>query len=282
MTGGWQPPAAGVHLHGEASEQGRNYLLGQGTMIVNEATTAAGPVAVVVPVVAHGVAASGVFVGRDGPVGELLGLLDPNRQGPGTTTVVSAVAGLAGVGKTALARHAASIAVGRGWFPGGAVLVDLHGYDPAGRVEAAQTFGPLLRALGVDGEEVPPVEAEQAAAYHQLLAGLAEQGRPVLLVLDNVSGPQQVADLLPAHRLHRVVVTSRHTLGDLPGAHPSNSTCSPRPKPSSCWRRSCGSVTPPTGGSPTSPTRPRHWPGCVGGCRWPCGSPPRCWPTTPP
>ena len=34
------------------------------------------------------------------------------------------------MGKTALAQAAARTAVARSWFPGGAVTVDLHGYDP--------------------------------------------------------------------------------------------------------------------------------------------------------
>ena len=45
--------------------------------------------------------------------------------------VVSAVAGLAGVGKTALAVQAAHAARQAGWFPGGVLFVDLHGYDDA-------------------------------------------------------------------------------------------------------------------------------------------------------
>ena len=45
--------------------------------------------------------------------------------------VVSAVAGLAGVGKTALAIQAAHAAREAGWFPGGVLFIDLHGYDDA-------------------------------------------------------------------------------------------------------------------------------------------------------
>lgn len=147
-------------------------------------------------------------MGRADEVSTLLRWLDPGGTQEG---VVSGVAGLPGVGKTALARHAASQAVDRGWFPGGAVMADLHGYDSAGRVEAAGVFGPLLRALGLSGAQVPATEAEQAAAYHHLLATTAE---PVLLLLDNVSSQRQIAGLLPVHRLHRVLVTSRHSLGD--------------------------------------------------------------------
>jgi predicted ATPase len=47
--------------------------------------------------------------------------------------VVSAVAGLAGVGKTALAVQAAHAAREAGWFAGGVLFIDLHGVGP-GRV----------------------------------------------------------------------------------------------------------------------------------------------------
>ena len=64
-------------------------------------------------------AGPGRLVGRDGEVEELLGLLDPRRPGPPAVVV----AGLAGVGKTALALHAAHEAeFVRGWFPGGAAV----------------------------------------------------------------------------------------------------------------------------------------------------------------
>ncbi|HEY9475861.1 MAG TPA: tetratricopeptide repeat protein [Mycobacteriales bacterium] len=163
-------------------------------------------------------AAVGVFVGRNAHVEQLLGLINPSETGL-ATAVVSAVAGLAGVGKTTLARHVAQVAVGRGWFPGGAVFIDLRGYDAdlKDRIAPGQVFRPLLRALGVLAEQIPPVVDEQAAVYRQMLAHLAGQGRSVLVVLDNTSNTEQIAGLLPDHRAHRALVTSRHTLGDLDG-----------------------------------------------------------------
>ncbi|HEX5496911.1 MAG TPA: tetratricopeptide repeat protein, partial [Mycobacteriales bacterium] len=121
--------------------------------------------------------------------------------------------------KTALARHVAQVAVGRGWFSGGAVWVDLRGYaaDPGDRIAPGQVFGPLLRALGVPAEQIPPQLGEQAAAYHHHLGLLAGAGR-ALVVLDNASGVDQAAGLMPRHSVHRVMVTSRHTLGELDGA----------------------------------------------------------------
>ncbi|MCQ4208748.1 ATP-binding protein [Streptomyces longispororuber] len=154
-----------------------------------------------------------VFVGRDAEVDSVLGVLDPAHDQSGTV-VVSAVAGLAGVGKTALARTGAAEAVARGWFPGGAVFVDLNGYaaDPSQRLLPRQTFGPLLHALTGGGTADTVAPGQLAVRYHQLLDDLAARERCVLLVLDNASATDQLADLLPRSRRHRVVVTSRHTL----------------------------------------------------------------------
>ena len=204
-----EPPSADMYLNADAKGHSRIYQVGSGTMVVNAGRF--GPTPVVIPVAADGAAPPAVFVGRDKQISGLLTWLDPAGSGPSVTTV-SAVVGLAGVGKTSLARHAAAKAVERGWFPGGAVMVDLHGYDPTGPIEAAQVFGPLLRGLGLPGEQVPANEGEQAAVYHRLLAELAAQRRRVLLVLDNASSRQQVAELLPSHNLHRVLITSRHCL----------------------------------------------------------------------
>jgi hypothetical protein len=64
------------------------------------------------------------------------------------------VAGLAGVGKTALAVQAARTAVVSGWFAGGVLFIDLHGYDKS-PVQPGQALDALLRALGIRGEDNP-------------------------------------------------------------------------------------------------------------------------------
>ena len=209
----------GLHIHVDVCGNGQANIVGQGTQNIDNLGARPARTAVVVEqVVADQAAARSLFVGRDIQVDQLLGLLDPSGSGP-ATAVVSAIGGLAGVGKTALARHVAQIAVGQGWFPGGAVFIDLNGYDPdlKDRVAPGQVFGPLLRALGVPAEQIPPTLDGQAAVYHHHLAWLAEQGRPVLLVLDNASDVDQLTGLLPTYGVHRVLVTSRHTLGDLDG-----------------------------------------------------------------
>lgn len=150
------------------------------------------------------------FVGRREQVVGLLDALDPAGQDP-AAMVVSVLEGMGGVGKTVLAEHVARLAVGQQWFPGGAFMVDLQGYIDGG-VEAGRVFAPMLRALGVDSDQVPAEVGEQATVYQRHLAELGEAGKRVLIVLDNVSSSTQLRHLLPNHPAHRVLVTTRDTL----------------------------------------------------------------------
>jgi tetratricopeptide (TPR) repeat protein len=149
------------------------------------------------------------FVGRDHELEMLSGTLDP--QSPAETVVVSAVAGMAGVGKTALAVTAAHAAMDRGWFPGGVLFLDLRGYDQA-PVSTARALDALLRGLGVPGADIPPETADRVGLYRSVLADLPTA---VLVVLDNASAADQVRPLLPGDARHRALVTSRHSLPQL-------------------------------------------------------------------
>jgi tetratricopeptide (TPR) repeat protein len=148
------------------------------------------------------------FTGRDAELAQITGLLDP--AGDAGAVVVSAVAGLAGVGKTALAVQAGHAARQAGWFPGGVLFIDLHGYDAP--VEPDQALDALLRALGVAAEHIPPGAEERAGLYR---SRLAQVSGPVLIIADNASFEAQVRPLLPGPGPHRVMVTSRHTLAGL-------------------------------------------------------------------
>jgi len=149
------------------------------------------------------------FSGREAELEQMTALLDP-AAGPGAV-VVSAVAGLAGVGKTALAIQAAHQAREAGWFPGGVLFLDLHGYDDKA-VQPGQALDAFLRALGVPAEHIPPGTEERAALYRSALAAISD---PVLVIADNASAEAQVRLLLPGPGPHRVLVTSRHTLAGL-------------------------------------------------------------------
>jgi tetratricopeptide (TPR) repeat protein len=143
------------------------------------------------------------FTGREEALVELDDLLDT-----GGTVVISAIAGTAGVGKTALAVHWGHRVADR--FPDGQLYVNLRGYDPGEPVRPALALGGFLRALGVPEGEVPQDTAEAAALYRTLLAE-----RRMLVVLDNARSPEQVRDLLPGTAQSFVLVTSRDALGGL-------------------------------------------------------------------
>jgi tetratricopeptide (TPR) repeat protein len=149
------------------------------------------------------------FTGRDHELAMMRKLLDP--AGAQAPVLVWAVAGLAGVGKTALAIQAGHSARDTGWFGGGVLFIDLHGYDEK-PVEPAQALDAMLRALGVAAEHIPADVEPRAALYRSALARI---GEPVLVIADNASSEAQVRPLLPGSGPHRVVITSRHTMGGL-------------------------------------------------------------------
>jgi tetratricopeptide (TPR) repeat protein len=169
------------------------------------------------------------FTGRQAELGELLEALSPGRdrrrrrwrlRGPVKQqdcppVVISAISGLGGIGKTALALHAAHEAVARGWFPGGTLFVDLRGYDDD-PVTAEQAVVAFLESLGMRNDDLPYTKANQSALLRSLLAERAERRGAMLLLLDNVSSLRQITDLLPNTGRHRVLITSRNRLSSLP------------------------------------------------------------------
>ncbi|WP_268908440.1 tetratricopeptide repeat protein [Catenulispora pinistramenti] len=146
------------------------------------------------------------FTGRSAELARVVSALAPSA-GAGAVGV-SAVVGLAGVGKTALAVHAAHTAVEAGWFPGGVLFLDMHGYEEK-PVAAAQALDALLRGLGMPGEMIPKDPQVRAGLYR---SRLTELGGAVLVLADNVSESDQVLPLVPGDVRHRVLVTSRHAL----------------------------------------------------------------------
>jgi tetratricopeptide (TPR) repeat protein/transcriptional regulator with XRE-family HTH domain len=152
------------------------------------------------------------FTGRAAELQRLTQVLESAAaSGPGTVAI-SAISGMAGVGKTALALYWAHQVAGR--FPGGQLYVNLRGFDPSGTpVTAAEAIRGFLDALGVAPERVPASPEAQAGLYRSLLAG-----RRMLIVLDNARDEQQVRPLLPASAGTLVLVTSRSQLTGLAAA----------------------------------------------------------------
>ncbi|HEY2577091.1 MAG TPA: BTAD domain-containing putative transcriptional regulator, partial [Streptosporangiaceae bacterium] len=151
------------------------------------------------------------FAARQAELELLSGLLAGSADGSGTV-MISAVRGMAGVGKTALAVHWAHQVAGR--FPDGQLYADLRGFAPSAEpAEPAMIVRNFLAALRIPAEQIPVGLAAQAGLYRSLLAG-----RRMLIVLDNARDEDQVRPLLPGSPRCLVVVTSRTGLTGLAAA----------------------------------------------------------------
>jgi hypothetical protein len=102
-----------------------------------------------------------------------------------------------------------------------ALFADLRGYEQhaADRVQPAELYVPLLQGLGVSGDQIPETAGERATLYHHVLEERATSGGAVLIWLDNVGDRGQFEELIPANRLHRIVVTTRETFPRHPNRH---------------------------------------------------------------
>ena len=143
------------------------------------------------------------FTGREDEVRQLTALAG------GGCVMVTAIGGTAGVGKTALAVHAAYRLLSE--FPDGRLYADLHGYTE-GRTpeEPGKVLDLFLRSLGVAAEEIPAGMEERSGVLRGLL-----ESRRVLMVLDNAATETQVEPLLPGAGNSLVLVTSRSVLPGL-------------------------------------------------------------------
>jgi tetratricopeptide (TPR) repeat protein len=142
------------------------------------------------------------FTGRGAELDRLLAMVDD----PGGAVVICAVDGMAGIGKTALAVHAAHRLTDH--FPDGTLFLDLHGYtESVTPVPPGRALQRLLLAIGVPGERIPAEVDDQAALWRTRLAG-----KRMLIVLDNARTADQVRPLLPATPGCLVLVTSRRRL----------------------------------------------------------------------
>src|SRR5690349_19109653 len=144
------------------------------------------------------------FTGREA---ELLQLMGP-VLGADSGGVVSiyAIGGMAGVGKTALAVHAAHRLAPQ--FPDGQVFLRLHGHTPGQLpVHPEDALASLLLIAGVPAGQIPPGLEARTALWRDHLAG-----KKMLLVLDDAASHDQVAPLLPGTGGSLVLVTSRRHL----------------------------------------------------------------------
>jgi len=172
------------------------------------------------------------FTGRRKELGKVTRLLVRAAQARGTAVVISAVAGMPGVGKSALAIHAA-LALKK-YFPDATLYVNLRGADdqPVPPTEALAGF---LRALGFDDPNMPKDLQGRSALYRSLL-----DGKRALVLLDNAHDEAQVRPLLPGSPTCAVLVTSRALLSALEGAEALNLEVMPETEALSLLRKLAG------------------------------------------
>ena len=168
------------------------------------------------------------FTGREP---ELRELMDATTDADdfGGVVGIRAIGGMAGIGKTTFAVHAAHLLAPR--FPAGQIFMPLHGHTPGQRpVDPADALASLLLTAGVAAQQIPPGLEARMAVWRDRLAG-----QQLLLVLDDAASSEQVRPLLPRIGSSLVLVTSRRHLSALEEAPTiSLGTLRLRRRPS-CW-----------------------------------------------
>ncbi len=153
------------------------------------------------------------FTGRQAELDRLM-RAPPDGDTAGGVVRIDAIDGMAGVGKTAFAVHAAHRLASR--FPDGQLFVRLHGHTPGQPpVEPADALATLLLAVGVAPQQIPAGLEARAGLWRDRMAG-----RRALLVLDDAPDSEHVRPLLPGTAGNLVLVTSRRRLTALTEALP--------------------------------------------------------------
>ncbi|MGW5722429.1 BTAD domain-containing putative transcriptional regulator [Amycolatopsis sp. NPDC003865] len=152
------------------------------------------------------------FVDRADDVDRLDDLYMRSRVGGPPATLIVALTGPAGVGKTELGLHWAHAVRER--FPHGQLHADLGGYGSGPPRDSADVLAEFLDALGVAAAAIPAGPSARVRMLRTLL-----HDHRVLVFLDNARNSGQVVDLLPGSAHSVVVVTSRHRLSDLVTHH---------------------------------------------------------------
>lgn len=155
------------------------------------------------------------FTGRTDHLKAVDDLVPPGEEGQGAVVVISAIVGMAGVGKTALAVHCGHRLRDR--YPDGQLYLNLRGHSADEPMSHREALTHLLTSLGLPPERVPSEVHSATGLYRSLLAG-----RRVLVVLDNAGDADQVRPLLPGAAGCLALVTSRDRLSGLlvrEGAH---------------------------------------------------------------
>jgi class 3 adenylate cyclase/tetratricopeptide (TPR) repeat protein len=145
------------------------------------------------------------FTGRQAELAQLMRALADAAAGGGVVGIY-AVDGMAGIGKTTFAVHAAHQLAGA--FPDGQFFLPLHAHTAGQRsVDPDDALASLLLTAGVPAAQIPPGLEARAGRWRDQVAG-----KKILLLLDDAAGHEQVRPLLPGTAGSLVLVTSRRRL----------------------------------------------------------------------
>jgi len=145
------------------------------------------------------------FTGREADLDQLVEGLASLTAGSGVVGIC-AIGGMAGVGKTTFAVHAAHRLADR--FPDGQFYLPLHAHTRGQRpVDPADALSSLLLTAGVPAAQIPPGLEARAAQWRDHVAG-----KKILLLLDDAASHEQVRPLLPGTGSILVLLTSRRRL----------------------------------------------------------------------
>ncbi|MFC9975284.1 BTAD domain-containing putative transcriptional regulator [Spirillospora sp. NPDC127200] len=143
------------------------------------------------------------FTGRAEAVRDVVAWLTAAGHPPSGAPAapIAVLTGMPGVGKTALAVHAAHKLRPR--FPDGQLYADLRA-SAGTPADASEVIYGFLRALGVPASQVPGGLEERGRLFRATTAG-----RRLLVVLDDAAPPADLRPLLPDDPRCAVLVTSR-------------------------------------------------------------------------
>jgi transcriptional regulator with XRE-family HTH domain len=120
------------------------------------------------------------FTGRRQELQELVDAAIGTANSGGAVGI-HAIGGMAGIGKTAFAVHAAHRLADR--FPGGQIFVPLHGHTPGRQpVGPADALASLLLTIGIPAAQIPAGLEARTGLWRDRVAG-----RQLLLVLDDAA-----------------------------------------------------------------------------------------------
>lgn len=162
-------------------------------------------IAATTPILPHDIRS---FTGREPDLAHLMEAVTED----GGVVGIYAIDGMAGVGKSAFAVHAAHLLAQR--FPDGQIFLPLHAHTAGQRpVDPNDALASLLLSTGINAHQIPDRLEERAGLWRAHLSG-----KRTLLVLDDAAGHEQVRPLLPGTPGSLVLITSRRHLSALDDA----------------------------------------------------------------